>query len=224
VLHVKDFLTDQTVLRSTNAPSSPLVSVVLPTYRRCRSGQLRRALESVLSQACEDFELLVIDDGSTDGSADLIDRLRARDPRVVHVRHERNSGLHAVRLDEGIELARGKYLAFQFDDDCWRPNALKTLVRASEQANRPSVVVGKAFFTAPTGTWTLPAVELNLVNLYEQNRFANNAVLFPRGLVERYGMYDCHIGMRRLCDWDLWLRFMRHVPFLVVDELISEVY
>ena len=72
MLRVKDFLTDQTVLRTTNAPTSPLVSVVLPTYRRYRTGQLRRALESVLSQACEDFELLVIDDGSTDGSAELI--------------------------------------------------------------------------------------------------------------------------------------------------------
>src|SRR5262249_543261 len=89
---------------------------------------------------------------------------------------------------------------------------------------RPCVVVGKALCTGPTGAWPLPAVELNLIHLYEQNRFASNAVLFPRELVGRYGMYDCHLGMRRLCDWDLWLRFMKHVPFLVVDELISEVY
>src|SRR2546426_1073796 len=93
VLQVKDFLADQTVLRSSNAPVAPLVSIVLPTYRRYRSGQLQRALESVLTQTFEDFEFLVIDDGSTDGSADLIEKLRAQDARVVHVRHERNCGL-----------------------------------------------------------------------------------------------------------------------------------
>ncbi|HKA56811.1 MAG TPA: glycosyltransferase, partial [Candidatus Binatia bacterium] len=157
-------------------------------------------------------------------SADLIDRLRAQDPRVVHVRHEQNCGLPGLRVNEGIELARGEYLAFQFDDDCWRPNALKTLVRAVQQAEQPSVVVGKAFFTTTTGPATLPAVELNLVSLYEQNRLANNSVLVPRELVSQYGMYDCHIAMRRLTDWDLWLRYVKHVPFVVVDEVISDVY
>src|ERR1051326_5380041 len=109
MLQVKDFLTNQTVLRSAHAPTDPLVSVILPTYRRYRSGLLRRALESVLTQTFEDFEFLVIDDGSTGGPAALIEQLRPRDPRVVHVRHERNSGIHSVRLNEGIELARGQY-------------------------------------------------------------------------------------------------------------------
>ena len=229
MLQVKDFLADQTVLRSPAAPAGPRVSVILPTYRRHHSGQLQRALESVLRQTFADFELLVIDDGSTDGSADLIERLRAQDPRIVHVRHQRNCGLPGLRVNEGIELARGQYLAFQFDDDVWRPNALQALVRALEHADRPCVVVGKSFVSSrlyrhSLEESTLPAVELTLVSLYEQNRFANNSVLFARELVERYGMYDCHIALRRLTDWDLWLRYIKHVPFMVVEEVISEVY
>lgn len=58
----------------------------------------------------------------------------------------------------------------------------------------------------------------------ETNRFANNADLFPRHSVETYGMYDCYIGMRRLCDWDLWLRLIKHIPFVVIDAVISRVY
>ena len=108
-LRVSDFLEGQQVFRSREAPSSPAVSVVLPTYRRRASGQLQRAIESVLAQSFEDLELLVIDDGSTDGSADLIDDVRARDPRVVHVRHEINCGIPPLRVNEGIDLARGRY-------------------------------------------------------------------------------------------------------------------
>jgi len=224
MLRVRDFLEDQRVLRSPDAPASPAVSVVLPTYRRHASGQLQRAIESVLAQSFESLELLVVDDGSTDGSAELIDALRARDSRVVHVRHEQNCGLPALRVNEGIELARGRYLAFQFDDDAWRSHALQTLIDAVGRLGRPGLAIGKAQYVAPAGRWVLPSVELNLVALYDQNRFANNCVVLPRQLLDHFGLYDPHIAMRRLCDWDLWLRLIKHVPFVVVDEVITDVY
>ena len=151
-LRVSDYLVDQQVLRSRQAPPSPAVSVVLPTYRRRASGQLQRAIESVLAQSFEDLELLVVDDGSTDGSADLINDIRTKDPRVVHVRHEVNGGIHTVRLNEGIDLARGRYLAFQFDDDSWRPHALARLVEALTHLDRPGLAIGKAHYTGPWGS------------------------------------------------------------------------
>ena len=222
-LRVADFLESQQVMRSAEAPSSPAVSVVLPTYRRRASGQLQRAIESVLAQSFEDLELVVMDDGSTDGSADLIDDIRAHDPRVVHVRHQANCGIPPLRVNEGIELARGRTIAFQFDDDSWRPHALARLVEAFRRLNRPGLVIGKASFTGPSGQWVLPQGELNLVTLYHQNRFANNSVLLAREVLDRFGLYDPHLAMRRLCDWDLWLRLIKHVPFVVVDEIIADI-
>lgn len=224
MLFVRDFLDDQTIRRHPAGPTAPIVSVILPTYRRCAGGYLERAINSVLSQTFSDFELLVMDDGSTDGSAELIETFCARDPRVVHVRHERNSGLPALRVNEGIELARGRYLAFQFDDDVWRPQALQALVETMQKQTTPAIIVGQACFTGRSGQWVLPSVELSLVTLYEQNRLANNCALIPRHLMVQYGMYDCHIGMRRLCDWDLWLRYIKHIPFILVEEIISDVY
>ena len=74
------------------------------------------------------------------------------------------------------------------------------------------------------GECVIPEGELNLITLYHQNRFANNGVLLAREILGRFGLYDPHIAMRRLCDWDLWLRLIKHVPFVVVDEIISDVY
>lgn len=224
MLFVKDFLADQQVFRSDRAPQTPLVSVILPTYARYKSGLLQRAVESVLSQTFTDFELLLIDDGSRDGSAEFVERCRLSDPRVIHVRHERNSGLPALRVNEGIELARGQYLAFQFDDDIWLPQALQALIDAIQKLDQLSIVVGQARCVGPTSNSVLPEVALNVTNLYEQNRLANNSVLLPRAVIERYGMYDCHIAMRRLCDWDLWLRYIQQVPFVGLDEIVSEAY
>lgn len=218
------FLADQDILSSGGSPANPLVSVILPTFNRAREGLLARAIASVLAQTFTDFELLVMDDGSRDGSFEIIEQFRKQDPRLIHVRHEINSGLPALRVNEGIELAQGKYLAFQFDDDCWRPEALAGLVSEARQQTNPSVIIGKARVHSGGGQIDLPLVKLDMVSLVEQNRFANNSVLFERSLVERFGMYDPHIGMRRLCDWDLWLRLIRHVPFIVIEQIVADVF
>lgn len=224
MISIQDFLVDQQILISPSANPNPKVSIVLPTYRRFKEGFLERSIKSVLAQKYEDFELLVIDDGSTDGSSDLIEQFRGRDPRVIHVRHEQNSGIHTVRLNEGIELARGQYIAFQFDDDAWRPNHLQDLVSEIERHTEPVFVHGRAMFHSHLGQGVLPKDKINIVNLLHRNAIPNNGVLFPRRLVEIYGLYDPHIGMRRLCDWDLWLRLIQHVPFITLDAVVSDVY
>ena len=221
MLLVQDFLSDRRIFASLS-DSIPDVSIVLPTFRRRDS--LSRAITSVLAQTFSNFELIVMDDGSTDGSFDVIRDFCARDARVVHVRHDKNSGLPALRVNEGIELARGKYLAFQFDDDLWRPHALQTLIERAAHESTSSVIVGKCQVKDKKESIALPSVALNAVSLYDQNRFANNSVLFPRDLVNTLGMYDPHIGMRRLCDWDLWLRYIKHVPFIVLDQVISDAF
>ncbi|HEX6900077.1 MAG TPA: glycosyltransferase [Thermoanaerobaculia bacterium] len=225
MLFVRDFLTDQRVFRSPAEPGSPAVSVILPTWRRCEGGSLRRAVESVLSQSFGDLELIVVDDGSTDGTRDFVLAAQASDARIVYVRHDLNSGLPALRVNEGIELARGRYIAFQFDDDEWLPGALEALVSRAESAGQPALIHGLAVLTFSDGTeQILPDAAVNLPTLSYNNRIANNSVLLPRELLELYGLYDCHVGMRRLCDWDLWLRFVQHVPILTVEERVSRAY
>lgn len=183
---------------------------------------LERAIDSVLAQRFGDFELLVVDDGSIDGTAALLANYVAKDPRVVHVRHDRNSGLPALRVNEGLMLARGEYCAYQFDDDTWTADALSSLVDALDCNPDVGLVFGVAI-------WKLKHDEVRLgapfsyARLEEGNCIANNAVLHRRSLFTTYGGYDMHLSMRRICDWDLWLRWSRHVRFLHVDAVVSIV-
>jgi glycosyltransferase involved in cell wall biosynthesis len=212
-------------VRSEKDLGQPAVSVVLPTWRRYASGTLQRAVDSVLDQSFRDLELIVVDDGSTDGTWDYLRERQARDARIVLIRHERNSGLPAIRVNEGIEVSRGRYLAFQFDDDEWLEGALEMLVLRAESLSEPSVVYGEALLVFPDGReHRYPGVDVNLLTLFRQNRLLNNTALVPRSVLELCGLYDCHIAMRRMCDWDLWIRCVRQVPFVPAGGLVGRGY
>lgn len=108
---------------------NPSVSIIIPVYNA--EACLRRCVESVLNQEYADFELLLADDGSRDGSGALCDAFAAADPRV-RVFHKENSGVSDTR-NFCISQARGRYLQFLDADDWITPNATKLLVRAMEE-------------------------------------------------------------------------------------------
>ncbi|MFC6990634.1 glycosyltransferase family 2 protein [Haladaptatus sp. GCM10025707] len=94
----------------------PTVSVVIPTYNR--SEEVTHAIDSVLAQTYDDFELLVVDDGSTDDTEEVVTSYD--DDRVKFIEHEENQGAPAAR-NTGIEHAEGEYVAFLDSDDEWLP-------------------------------------------------------------------------------------------------------
>ncbi len=97
--------------------NTPEVSVIVPTYNRAHL--VARAVDSVLGQTYRPCHVILVDDGSTDGTADLISRRYAHEPRVHYV-HQRNRGVSAAR-NTALEQATGDYLAFLDSDDFWRP-------------------------------------------------------------------------------------------------------
>ncbi|WP_135855417.1 glycosyltransferase [Halorussus salinus] len=97
----------------------PTVSVVIPTYNRAEL--LTRAIDSVLAQTYDDFELLVVDDGSTDDTEEVVTGYD--DERVRYLAHDTNRGANPAR-NTGIEAAEGEYVAFLDSDDEWRPRKL----------------------------------------------------------------------------------------------------
>lgn len=223
MIRAEHFLGSATVRHSPQLIKNPVVSVILPTYFRAASGLLSRAIESVLSQSFASFELIVMDDGSTDGTADMLAEFVKRDDRVIHVRHDNNSGLPALRVNEGLMMARGRYCAYQFDDDTWTKDALSALVGELEGDSSYDVAYGKALAKLAGGGEICLGEPFNYSSLMEGNRIANNSLVHRRSVFERFGGYDMHLVMRRLCDWDLWLRWGRQVRFLFVDQIVSLV-
>jgi hypothetical protein len=126
----------------------PLVSVVLPVYDD--QAHLQDAVERVLAQTGVDVELVIVDDGSTDGSREIGRAAADRDPRVVFVPLARNGGVARARR-HGVEAATGSWVWFVDSDDAWPTDAAAQLVAAAAQAADTDVVVAAADVTYATG-------------------------------------------------------------------------
>ena len=103
-----------TTTKKLNSFNSPLVSVLMPTYNRAH--YIREALSSVLMQSYKNFELIILDDGSTDDTEKVV--IEFNDSRIKYVKDSVNRGI-VYRRNESLKLAKGKYLAILDSDDVW---------------------------------------------------------------------------------------------------------
>jgi glycosyltransferase involved in cell wall biosynthesis len=183
------------------------ISVILPTY--CHCGSLINAVQSVLDQSYKEFELIMIDDGSTDGTRKILENFRRRDQRVKVYRHESNSGCPARICNQAIKnYATGQYIAFQFDDDYWFTWCLEYLVR---KAGNFDFLFGQSVYinySDKTIRGVLGNYDLTKEKIINSNYIANNAVLIRRRVFLEAGGFDEHPLLTRVCDWELWIRLL----------------
>jgi glycosyltransferase involved in cell wall biosynthesis len=194
------------------------VTVLLPVYNGAAT--LEQTLRSILRQRHRDFELLVIDDASTDDSAAVIRRWAGLDMRVVPVFHDRNSGL-ANTLNEGLERARHEFVARIDQDDEALPDRLETQVAFLE--SHPSV--------AAAGSWVyhmgtdrrrdrlvrLPVEHHEIAaRLPRENCMYHPSVMLRRSVVLDAGGYRG--AFRNAEDYDLWLRLARRAELANVPK------
>ena len=132
----------------------PLVSVILCTYNR--AGLVDRAIRSVFGQTVSSWELVIVDDGSSDGSELDLAQLAKSDSRVVLI-SRRNRGL-AFSRNEGLKIARGQYVAFLDSDDTLRPTHLKLNLEAMRRHPRLDFVMGKLRIVGPRSAQYVPDV------------------------------------------------------------------
>ena len=111
--------------------TTPLVSVIMPAYNS--EQYIAEAIQSVLSQSIPQWELLVVDDCSTDSTRRIIEELAGKDARIQLICNEENMGVARTR-NRGISLGRGKYIALLDSDDYWKPRFLEKMIARAEQS------------------------------------------------------------------------------------------
>jgi glycosyltransferase involved in cell wall biosynthesis len=211
----------------------PTISVIVSTSGKNRAegscpNLLRRALDSILAQTFSDFELVLIDDASSDGTEKVCRQYAKRDDRIRFSRFESSSGYHAVRYNDGMLQSRGEFIAFMFDDDLLYPNALSVLLAGFEgRSAEVGMVYGLGnFYDSRTGH----PIGLNFGvcwdpdKLRKQNAICNNAVLIRRHVIDHLGGWDEDASMRRICDWDHWLRIGSMYDVVRVETLVGEQF
>lgn len=182
----------------------PLVSVIVPTYNR--KNYVQEAIDSILAQSFTDYEIIVVDDGSTDGTGEAL----AKYGDKIRYYYQENRGESAAR-NKGARLAQGKYLAFLDSDDLWLPDKLSVQIQFLEE--RPDV--GMTFSPAlciydSQVLHQEPLPSTKDVQSLDFEDIITGWHTCPSGVVIRKAVFDSIGGfdesIRFAEDWDLWLR------------------
>ena len=205
----------------------PVLSVILPTYNRAHT--LGRAVDSVLGQTFDDFELIIIDDGSTDES-DAVLRAYAGEERVHVIRQAHNKGCAEAR-NVGLTASKGKYVAFQDSDDEWLPHKLEKSVAALEALPLECGIFysdmirvnedGSSYY------WESPTVRRGVLTDANTREYAVHGVgivstLIRRECFHRVGFFDT--TLRRFIDLDMFIRLSDHFDFFHHREPLVKYY
>jgi glycosyltransferase involved in cell wall biosynthesis len=192
-----------------------LISVVMPCYNAAPF--VEEAIESVLQQSYPQLELIIVDDGSTDASTQIIARLAAEHPDRITLLHQTNSGPYAAR-NHGLDHARGNFIAFLDADDTWHPDALNLLHAAMTDTLADVAYcgwqnVGEA--AADTQPYIPPNyVEADAAVLFLQScPWPINGVLVRRQLIDQLNGFSERLPTAM--DYDLWLRMLASQPTVV---------
>ena len=198
-----------------------MISAIIPTHNR--EPFLERAIGSVLAQRRACGELIVVDDGSTDNTAALVERMAAAAAVPIRLVQQRNQGAAAAR-NAGIRLAKGRLLAFLDSDDWWLPD--KLAIQAAAMATRPEALIAytreiwfrrgqrvnqKKKHDPPGGDIFAASLRMCVVGM--------STVMIRRELFDCYGLFDESLSCCE--DYDLWLRVGCREPFLLVPEPLT---
>ena len=200
------------------------VSAIILTYNR--ADLIMEAIESVLAQTYTDYEIIVIDDGSTDNTAQVLREL-IETGRIRYIWQE-NQGECAAR-NHGLRQARGEYVAFLDSDDLWLPQKLEAQVACLEAYAEAGLVQSSFLkFDDATGNnlgirdtswfsgWIYPQIFMHWSDL-----MAVDAVLIPLKVLQHVGGFD--ETLKRGLDLELWWRISRYYPFMAIPEVLTKV-
>ncbi len=199
------------------------ISIIMPVYNN--SIYLNESIESVLNQTFENFELIIIDDGSIDNTIHILEYYKKLDERVKIFRNQKNIGI-AKSLNKGISLSNGKYIARIDSDDTWESDKLKKQINYLKK--KPDIVLlgSNAIYINEKGE--IIKNKNNPIyfsdnkirkNILKYNLFCHSSVIFQKDHVKKLGYYNEKYPNTE--DYELWLRIIKsYKAEILPDKLV----
>lgn len=184
-----------------------MVSIVMPAYNA--QDYIQEAIQSVLQQTYTEWELLVIDDASSDRTAEIVNQLVRKDSRVHYIKNKANIGAAESR-NRGVELAKGQWIAFLDSDDCWHPDKLKRQLDLAEKHRAEFVFSGSAFMNKDGRRleyYLAVPEQISYSQLLKQNIISCSSVLIKKSLIADFPMKHAE-DMHE--DFAVWLQILKN--------------
>jgi glycosyltransferase involved in cell wall biosynthesis len=192
----------------------PLISICIPTYNR--KDYLRETIQSILDQTCKDYEIIIVDDGSTDGTEQMV-----RNLGIPVTYYWQPNGGDAAARNKLIELAKGKYISFIDSDDLLLPDAIERMLKVMEDENGDVIVYGSYYRIDKNGRIYGRCKRRLYSGTITKHLFKTILVhacgsLFPAKILRESPAFDTSL---HICsDYDLWLRLSMKYKFIALSE------
>ena len=212
-------ITKHLVELSKNLESEDLVSVIMPVHNRVK--EVKYAVDSVLTQTYSNIELIIVNDGSNDGSKELLEEIS--DKRVILLHNKSCQGVSNAR-NRALKIAKGKYIAYLDSDNVWDSRYVSSMIGAfSELSDADALYCGQVIFN---GEEKNPcAVRFGSFNkslLFNNNYIDLNAFCHTQDLYKRSGGFDTNLS--RYVDWDWFMQIAQVAKIYSVPVLLSYYY
>ncbi|ADI75105.1 glycosyl transferase family 2 (plasmid) [Methanohalobium evestigatum Z-7303] len=198
------------------------VSVIIPTYNRSQT--VSKTIKSVLNQTYQDFEIIIVDDNSSDNTEFIIKSFSHFDSRVKYIKHNKNKGAPEAR-NTGIKNSKGDYIALLDDDDEWFPQKLEKQVKlfAKESDDIGLIHCGYEKIDE-NGNILIPKKKLKetgnmFYELLESNIIGSPTNLIRSECFKKIGY--CDVQLKSCQDWDLWIRISKHYKINYIPEILA---
>ena len=202
----------------------PQVSVVIPTYNM--EAHIAETIRSIQDQTFQDFEVIVVDDCSTDGTGAIVRAMADQDSRIRYVLMEANSNLPAVPRNLGIEIARGEYVAFLDHDDLWTKHKLERQVSVLDANPEIGLVHSHLMVMVEgrplRGLVHLPDPRLQHADyaiMRRRNVVMTSSAMARRAVLQVLGGFDESRELRTVEDYHLWIRISESHEMAYIPEI-----
>jgi glycosyltransferase involved in cell wall biosynthesis len=218
---VMENIADYLVQLAENLTPAPLVSVIMPVHNRLST--VGEAIESVLEQSYRNVELILIDDGSTDGTHDVLSELAEKDKRLVLLQNESCRGVSFSR-NRGLAQAKGELICYLDSDNTWDRRYIAATVGAFRHLpDAQAIYGGQALFRGTTSCpFAIRFGSLNKGLLENRNYIDLNAFAHTRAALGASGSFD--ESLARFVDWDFILRMSESARMVSVPVLLCNYY
>ena len=199
------------------------VSVIIPTYNRAHL--LPQAIDSVLNQTFKDFELIIVDNYSSDNTESVV---KSYDDKRIRYFKNQNNGLIGVNRNYGIQKSRGEFIAFLDDDDLWLPEKLEKQVKLLNSNQELGLVYSDIYIIGSNGN-LLKDTYFHRVKPFRGNVFnellvvnfiCNLTVVVRKEALSKVGVFDLKYVIAQ--DYDLWLRLVECYPVDFIEQPLAK--
>ncbi len=200
---------------------NPLVSIIIPTHNR--SKYLSEAIDSVLTQTCRDFEVIVVDDGSTDDTKKTVEAYIVEHSGKFRYFYQENKGVCAAR-NKGIQEANGHYVAFLDSDDIWMPNKLEVYLKHFAQNSEVCFIESRMFVIDKNGRMIPNRLKPqgnpghDLKSFVEKGTCPTSTFMVKKEILKNIKFDE---SLRKLTDTDFSLSIAKDYKVLNIDEIVS---